>query len=633
MIDSQAKRAEHGLSDRLEHHRLALLRALCVALAALVLSYAGQLSLALAPWSAIALPTGLAIGAYWRWGRSALLGAVLGVLLAVLASGMDWHGAVLAAFVVAGVPLAVRAALQPLGFDARMERPVDIGMLLVAVAMCGALPAALLAGAWVNVTTGQTPLVAVLSGYFLLGVGMLATAICTLATDRHALQLLQPGLPRRDTAVGLAAVALMLWLLWLAPTAHSPVAALALFLPHVVLAALALRGQFVIAAGGLLAAGLLGASSASNGLSLWAGGGSVKAALAAWIGSAMAVMLLAHTARADWRGRSQRWEWALDGSRLGVADWHLQRDESFASAAWRTLTSHSARHWQPEAWQQQVHAEDRPRLAEAIASLVGGETGRRELELRFPDGSGWRWFEATLMVIERDGGGQPVRLLATLADVQDRRQAQERQLMSVSLFQHLHEGLLITDADLRALDANPAYTQILGVPRDELLGTVPSLLRPAPADPVARQQRAAMWAGLRDNGSWRGELLERRRNGDFCTLQATISTVRGPQQDLRYHVLVISDITQQQSQREQLERQAHFDELTRLPNRARLSQLLDDAMLAADRDGYLLVVCYLDLDRFKPVNDRFGHAAGDRLLAELAGRLRSALRSRESWAD
>ena len=146
-----------------------------------------------------------------------------------------------------------------------------------------------------------------------------------------------------------------------------------------------------------------------------------------------------------------------------------------------------------------------------------------------------------------------------------------------------------------------------------------------------------MWAGLRDSGSWRGELLERRRNGELCTLQATISTVYGPTPDvagsLRYHVLVISDITQQQQQREQLERQAHYDELTRLPNRARLSELLDDAMRAADRDGYLLVVCYLDLDRFKPVNDRFGHAAGDRLLAELAGRLRSALRSREHWTD
>ncbi len=245
------------------------------------------------------------------------------------------------------------------------------------------------------------------------------------------------------------------------------------------------------------------------------------------------------------------------------------------------------------------------------------------------------------MVIERDSAGHPLRLLATLADVHDKREALERQRMSASLFQHLHEGLLITDPDLRALDVNPAYTHILGVPRDELIGTVPSLLRPTPDDPVAREQRAAMWASLRDQGHWRGELLERRRNGEACMLHATISTVPGPTgrrgtagaDARRYHVLVISDITEQQSARDQLERQAHFDELTGLPNRAHLSTLLDEAMRAADRDGYLLTVCYLDLDHFKPVNDEHGHAAGDRLLAELAGRLRAALRGRPNWTD
>jgi diguanylate cyclase (GGDEF)-like protein/PAS domain S-box-containing protein len=390
---------------------------------------------------------------------------------------------------------------------------------------------------------------------------------------------------------------------------------------------LALREQLALAACGLLACGLLAAWHAGN----------APATLAAWFATALALVLMAHAATVQWRGRSQRWEWALDGSRLGVADWHLQLDDSFASAAWRTLSGHTARGWAPADWQAQIHPDDRAALGGAIASLSAGDAGRAEIELRVPQGSGWRWAEATLMVIERDGAGHPLRLLATLADVQDKRDALERQRMSASLFQHLHEGLLITDPDLRALDVNPAYTQILGVPRDELLGTVPSLLRPAPADPVARQQRAAMWASLRDHGSWRGELLERRRNGELCVLQATISTVRGPasggEQALRYHVLVISDITEQQAQRDQLERQAHFDELTRLPNRARLSQLLDDAMRAADRDGYLLVVCYLDLDRFKPVNDRYGHAAGDRLLSELAGRLRSALRSREHWTD
>jgi len=606
---------------------------LALGLAALLLSYAGTLSLALSPWSALALPAGLALAAQWRWGRGVLVGVAAGTLVALLSAGQDWRTALLGTAVVVLAPLLAHAGMRRLDFDARFERPGDVAILAVA-AVCGAaLPAALAVSTWVTATTGQAAWEAFSVGWCVLSLGMLGTAVAVLAFDRGVLHALQPGVAWRSTALGSAAVALMLWLLWLAPTARSPVGAMALFLPHVLVVVLVLRGHLALAASAWLVASLLVAGTAGKGLSFWIAGGSVQAALAAWAGSALTLLLVTHAATADWRSRSQRWEWALDGSRLGVADWHLQREDGFASAAWRSLSGHHDKHWDPQAWHHQVHADDRRALAEAIASLTVGDDGRRQLELRMQRPDGWHWLEATLLVIERDLAGHPVRLLATLADVHDKRQAQERQLMSVSLFQHLHEGLLITDADLHALDVNPAYSLILGVPRDEVLGTVPSLLRPTPADPVARQQRAAMWAGLRDTGSWRGELLERRRNGELCTLQATISTVRGPQQDLRYHVLVISDITQQQAQREQLERQAHFDELTRLPNRARLSELLDDAMRAADRDGYLLVVCYLDLDRFKPVNDRFGHAAGDRLLAELAGRLRSALRSREHWTD
>ena len=253
--------------------------------------------------------------------------------------------------------------------------------------------------------------------------------------------------------------------------------------------------------------------------------------------------------------------------------------------------------------------------------------------MRLPEGHDWRWFEATLLVTERDRADRPTRLLVTLADIHERHEAQERQRMSLNLFQHLHEGLLVTDAEMRTLDVNPAYGEILGTTREEMLGRVPSLLRPDPADPLAREQRVAMWASLREQGRWRGELLERRGDGQPRTLQTTISAVPGPAGEPHHHVVVIADITEQRVQREQLERQAHFDELTRLPNRARLSQLLLDAMSSTDRDGYLLVVCYLDIDHFKPVNDRHGHAAGDRLLVELAGRLRSALRSRENWAD
>jgi PAS domain S-box-containing protein len=611
----------------------ALVRLAALGMAAMLLTYAGQLGLTLSPWSPMALPAGLAIAAASRWSYAAGAAAALGTCIALISTGVAPVHALLAAALVGLVPVPAQALLRLLGFDPRLERPADVLALALSVLMAGAFPAALLVAIWLDGHAAMAFLPALLIGWVVLGLGMLATAVAVLALDRGVLQAMQPGNAWLAPLASALAVAAMIWLLWVAPTLGGRLAPVALFFPLLVVTMLALRDQLALAAGGLLAAALLATGQSNSGIWLWAGAGGEGIALASWLAAALALMLASHAALVAWHERSQRWEWALDGSRLGVADWHLLRRDSFASAAWRSLTGHNARHWEVQAWRDQVHAEDRGLLDGAIAALTAGVDGRRQLELRMPHGDSWRWLETTLLVIERDHTGAPVRLLATLADAEQRHQAQERQLMSVSLFQHLHEGLLITDADLRALDVNPAYTHITGVPREELLGTVPSLLRPEPADPLARQQRAAMWAGLRDQGSWRGELLERRRSGEFCTLQATISTVRGPEQDLRYHVLVISDITQQQQQRDQLERQAHFDELTRLPNRTSLSLKLDEAMRAADRDGYLLVVCYLDLDRFKPVNDRYGHAAGDRLLVELATRLRSALRSRDKWED
>jgi diguanylate cyclase (GGDEF)-like protein/PAS domain S-box-containing protein len=613
------------------------LSVLSIGLAALLLSYAGSLSLALKPWSAIALPAGLALAALMRWGPAVLVGAVVGTAIALLGSGMRPLDALVGALAMGLAALLAHTLMRRLDFDARLERGIDVAVLVVGVVLGAALPATLALAAWFPGDADHGAWQALSVGWVVLGLGMLATATAVLSFDRGVMHALQPGTGwaagwAGPALAGLAALAALL-LLWASPGARSPVGAAALFVPHVLVAALAMHGRLAIGSSFLLLASLLVAGSAAKGLSFWSSGGSLQAGVAAWVGSALALLLIGHAAHVEWRGRSQRWEWALDGSRLGVADWLLDRPEGFASVAWRTLTGHTDRAWSADAWLQQVLPEDRPQLAEAISAVVTGRVGRRQLELRQQRGSDWRWLEVTLLVVERDAAGRPLRLMATLADVHDKRQAQERQLMSVSLFQHLHEGLLITDPELRALDVNPAYAQILGVGREEVLGTVPSLLRPTPADPVARQQRAAMWAGLRDHGRWRGELLERRRDGTECTLQATVSTVLGPAGELRYHVLVISDITEQRAQREQLERQAHFDELTRLPNRARLSELLDDAMRAADRDGYLLVVCYLDLDRFKPVNDRFGHEAGDRLLAELAGRLKSALRSREHWTD
>jgi diguanylate cyclase (GGDEF)-like protein/PAS domain S-box-containing protein len=619
-----------------------VLRALAIGLASLALGFAGGLTWPLAPWGAMALPLGLALATLWRWGPVTFAAALLGALVSQLGLGQPVLQALGAAATLGASAWTARVLLRAASFDARLERARDIAGLVVMLPLAAAVPVALLAAtlpappALGSLGAPSTARV-LFTGGVLLVLGSLVSTLTTFALDRRVLHALQPQAPWPETLLAALGIVSAWALLWLMPGSSPLGLALALMWPLVVFTAIALRGHLTMAASGLLVAMLLAAGVAGANAP-W-GALSPNGALAVWTATALALLLAAHANTAEWRARAQRWEWALDGSHLGVADWHPGRGDGFASVAWRALGGFHDRRWTPQAWVRQVHIEDRDPLERAIGALAGGKAGRVQLELRMPrpaaakNDEQWHWFEATLLVIERDAADRPTRLLATLADVQQRRDAQERQLMSVNLFQHLHEGLLVTDAELRALDVNPAYTQILGVPRDEVIGTVPSLLRPTPADPVARQQRAAMWASLREQGSWRGELLERRRNGQACTLQTTISTVHGSAGDLRYHVLVIADISEQRQQREQLERQAHFDELTRLPNRARLSQLLDDAMRAADRDGYLLVVCYLDLDRFKPVNDKYGHAAGDRLLAELAGRLRSALRSRESWAD
>jgi len=587
-------------------------------------------------WGAVALGMGIGLALSLRWGWVASLGMAAALLAAQWA--LEVPLAVLLTSTLsawAGVEVA-RRFLRGREFDRRLERRKDLSGLVIAVAALAAPVATLLPALWMAWAGGAiVPLAAeALMRVVALGAVSLIAALPFLTADRIVFALPPNGL--RASAMAVLGFATIVSAGLSIAHAGSTLGGLLAAAPFVFLLGLLMQGGIVVASAALLLTAIvMGATATAGGVVMASRSVAFHQQVAGPLLAMLALLLMVHASRASSVWRENRWEWALDGSRLGVADWHLHGgDRAFVSAAWTRLTGHEVGPWSPQQWLARVHPDDRAALNQAMTDVSSGQHGRQQIELRMPgDGSGWRWFETTLLVIERAPSGEPLRLLATVSDVDERHDALQRQRLSVSLFQHLHEGLLITDENLRALDVNPAYTQILGVARDEVLGSVPSLLRPSPPDPLARQQRAAMWESLRSNGSWKGELLERRRSGELCTLQATISTVPGPMPDLRYHVLVISDITEQQVQRERLERQAHFDELTRLPNRTRLSELMSDAMRAADRDGYLLAVCYLDLDHFKPVNDRFGHAAGDRLLVELAGRLRSALRTRETWAD
>jgi diguanylate cyclase (GGDEF)-like protein/PAS domain S-box-containing protein len=590
-------------------------------------------STALAPlW----LPMGVLLAAWLRWGPAACSPGVLLGAAALLADPAAPHGLLLAliagdlAGAAAGAWALRRAAVGP-----RLERRGDVallaGLTLAAASLGAAVTVAVLAAA--GIAEGPSWLRWLLLGGVGRWIGLLLAALPLLCVHRDALRLaFAPG--RRGPTLlllgGLLAAALAAFG---RPAGDSMLPLALACLPAALLSALVVRAGIGLAsaAAALLALGAVWAATAGLGPLAPVPSAWLPAALWAYAASLPAAVLLVHALAQDSLSVERRWLQALGGVGLGVAEWRLGRDEGRTSAQWKQLCGDDSASL--AAWMSRVHDDDRDGLRQLFEQLRSGKLTRAQRELRVRSAEGWRWLDVQLLVVERGHQSQASRLIATLSDSSQRHDAQERQRLSASLFQHLHEGLLIADAELRVLDVNPAYTQILGVARQELLGSVPSLLRAAPPDPLVRQQRLLMWSALRSTGRWRGEVVERRRNGEACTLQVTISTVDDDEGKVQYHVLVISDITEASQQRDRLERQAHYDELTRLPNRARLMEMLSQAMAAADADGCLLTVCYLDLDRFKPVNDRFGHAAGDRLLVELAGRLRSALRSSEAWSD
>lgn len=201
--------------------------------------------------------------------------------------------------------------------------------------------------------------------------------------------------------------------------------------------------------------------------------------------------------------------------------------------------------------------------------------------------------------------------------------------LSASVFAGAQEGILITDADNAIVDVNAAFSRIAGYAREEVLHRNPRLLG---ARHHGREFYAAMWRAITQDGHWQGEMWNRRRGAAPYLARLTISVVKDEQGRITHHIGVLSDITLERQQHEQLERAAHYDALTGVPNRILLADRLCQAIAQTQRNRDLLAVCYLDLDGFKPINDTWGHAAGDRLLLQVAERLRLCLRGGDTVA-
>jgi diguanylate cyclase (GGDEF)-like protein/PAS domain S-box-containing protein len=211
----------------------------------------------------------------------------------------------------------------------------------------------------------------------------------------------------------------------------------------------------------------------------------------------------------------------------------------------------------------------------------------------------------------------------------ERNQTGEALRLAASIYQNTSEAMMITDEENHIIAINPAFTQVTGYETDEVIGKDPGMLASGTHDETFFQE---LWNTLNGTGEWRGEIWNRRKNGDEFVEWLTINTIYGVKGDVHRRVSLFSDITERKKADALIWRQANYDTLTQLPNRRLFTDRLEQGIKVAAREKQKLALLFIDLDRFKEVNDTLGHHMGDQLLMEAAKRIRSCVRESDTVA-
>jgi diguanylate cyclase (GGDEF)-like protein/PAS domain S-box-containing protein len=325
----------------------------------------------------------------------------------------------------------------------------------------------------------------------------------------------------------------------------------------------------------------------------------------------------------------ERWKFALEGSGDGVWDRNLQTGEVVFSRRYKEIYGFSDDELEDhaEAWEERVHPDDLASvIAERNAYLKGDKSSYVNVRrMQCKDGS-WKWILSRGMVVAHDTEGKPLRMIGTHNDVTAQHEHEQALQLAATVMQTMDEAVMVTDADNTIISVNPAFTRISGYAPEDAIGRKPGMLASGIHPPSFYQ---TIWQRIADAGSWKGEICNRHKNGAIFMEWLSIHTVCNRKGVISNYVAVFSDITERKTSEAHMQQLAHFDALTELPNRALFNDRLRQGVARAQRDKNCLALMFIDLDKFKPVNDKLGHAMGDVLLKAAAKRLLQCVR-RES---
>jgi diguanylate cyclase (GGDEF)-like protein/PAS domain S-box-containing protein len=261
------------------------------------------------------------------------------------------------------------------------------------------------------------------------------------------------------------------------------------------------------------------------------------------------------------------------------------------------------------------------------AIMASGKNQTHEESLTMQNGAGFVFLVTKGPIT--DAHGQVSGLFGVSHDITTRKTAELGLREAATLFESSYEGIMVVSPDRKITKVNPAFIRITGYTAEEAVGESPRLLSSGRHDSGFY---AGMWQTLEQDGVWRGEIWNRRKDGEIYAELLSISVVRGAAGAVQHYIGVFWDITQIKAHEAELDHVAHYDPLTGSPNRRLLTGRLDQAIEHAQRSHHTLAVCLLDLDGFKLINDRHGQTTGDHMLIGVANNLKLVLRDDDTLA-
>lgn len=314
----------------------------------------------------------------------------------------------------------------------------------------------------------------------------------------------------------------------------------------------------------------------------------------------------------------------------GVGSWQIDLRRNYME--WSHETSRifgmaESDHVDYAAYIARIHPDDREQVNQAWKQALRGIP--YDVEHRIVVDGKVKWVREQAKLDFDENTKRAVFAIGTAHDITARKEEESALRLAARVFESSGEAILITDAKNSVVAVNHAFVQMSGYKSEEVLGKNPRILASGRHD---AEFYRAMWEDIDRHGYWQGELWDKHKSGRHYPKWMSITTVRDGKGDVVNYISIARDITEETEAEKNIHFLAYYDVLTGLPNRTLLRDRLGQMIAVSHRDGQQFSLLFLDLDRFKYINDSMGHSVGDRLLQSVAARIQECVREGDTVA-